>query len=227
MGATGQYFFYGGTTADHPIKKTMTPPNGPRLARVQDHAYVEKLQRLFSEEVGFLSRQATCARLKQRNVLIALENSEPAGFLLGAAAISTAQHIRPIYQAVIQFDAQRKHHGLQLVELLSIAATAAKQTIIQCFCRQDLDANAFWREAGFVKVALRDVNAHRGEPCILWRKPLVRMTAETLMFLPYNVRNQTGGGRSVRRHDYHALPLIEPFCTADITAELSRLQLAA
>lgn len=198
-----------------------------KVGRNRDASYVEKLQRAFTEEIGFISRQATSARLKQSNVLIALENGEPAGFLLGASAVSSALHIRPIYQAAIQFDAQRRRHGLHLLEILTAAALRDRQTVLQCFCRQELDANAFWREAGFIKIALRDVNASRGEPCILWRKPLCRMTAETLMHIPANVRNHGGAGRSVRRHDFRSLPLIEPFSAGDVHQELSRLQLVA
>lgn len=198
-----------------------------RLAVTRDACYIEHLQRRFTQEIGFVTRAATLERIKQGNVVIATENGDAAGFLLGATAISNGQHIRPIYQACIQFDAQRRHHGLALLDQLTAAATLHRQTIIQCWCRQELEANDFWNAAGFVKIAMRDVNACRGVPCILWRKPLVKMTAETLAWLPDNVRHHSGGGRSVRRHAYQQLPLIEQFNADQVNGQLQLLELAA
>lgn len=198
-----------------------------RVALMRDARYVRHLQKVFNEQLGFLSDGAVIERIRQGNVSLALENGEPAGYLLGATEISAAKHIRPVFQAAVQMDAQRRHHGLALLNDLTTAAISHKQTIIQCFCRQNLEANDFWRAAGFVPVALRDVNAARQQPCILWRKPLARMTAETLLWMPPNARNQTGGGRSVRAHDWSKLPLLSTYATADIAAALRELQLAA
>lgn len=201
--------------------------NSTLWGRVKHLSYVVSLQRRFTEQLGFVPRAAVIQRLKSHQVLIALENGEPAGFLLGATAVSNALHIRPIYQAAVQMDAQRRRHGLELLDQLSTAALSHGQSMLQCFCRQELEANDFWRAAGFVKIALRDVNASRGEPCLLWRKPLVKMSAATLLEIPANVRNHAGGGRSVRAHDYRRLPMLELFDQAAVAGELRRLELAA
>jgi N-acetylglutamate synthase-like GNAT family acetyltransferase len=196
-------------------------------ARMKDFSYVEALARKFEFAVGFLPREAIRERLARDEVLLARENDEPAGYLLGARCLGNAKHVRPIFQACVQMDAQRRHHGLALLDQLTKEARLAGQAMIQCFCRQNLEANEFWRAAGFVPVALRDVGAVRGHPCILWRKPLVIMTPETLSFVPPNPNHQTGGGRSVRRFDFEKLPCISPYSQQDLKLELEKIGLAA
>jgi len=196
-------------------------------AKIRDVKFMVTLSKKFDWAVGFLPHQAMITRVDQGAVFIAKENAQHAGYLLSAPRLENAKHIRPIFQACVDMDAQRRHHGLALLNEITREARAANQSMLQCFCRQNLEANHFWRAAGFVPIALRDVNAVRGHPCILWRKPLVVMTATTLAHLPPNPRNQTGGGRSVRRHDWSKLPTVIPYSNLDLERELERIGLAA
>lgn len=201
--------------------------NQCRLAAGADARFVLALQRKFSNELGFIPGEALRHRIKLRQVSIALENGEPAGFILAAQELSQAKHIRPIFQAAICYDAQRRHHGLSLVGRLSQEARENGQSIIQCFCRQDIDANAFWRSAGFVQVALRDVNAVRGTPCVLWRKPLNIMTPAELSLIPHNHGSRGAAGRAVHRFAWHSLPKLDLYSPADIERQLRQLELCA
>jgi N-acetylglutamate synthase-like GNAT family acetyltransferase len=198
-----------------------------RLARSRDLKYILSLARKFSNAVGFLPAAAIEKRIELDQVAIALENSEPCGYLLHADKLAGAGHILPIYQAAVQMDAQRRGRGLELIDQLAAGALSKRQSMLQCWCRQTLDANEFWKAAGFVAVALRDVNAARQSPCILWRKPLVQMTAATLIETTPNTRNHSGGGRSVHKHAWDQLPCITPYATADIETAVARLNNAA
>lgn len=198
-----------------------------RLAKPKDFTYVKDLAKRFTDAVGFLPAEAVRTRIDRAQVRIALENGDPCGYVLEGTQLQHAKHIRPIFQAAVQMDAQRRHHGLKLIEEICSTAAASHQTIVQCYCRQTLDANSFWKAAGFVAVALRHVNATRGAPCILWRRPLHIMTASTLLEIPANPRNHAAGGRSVHRYAWDKLPLIETYSTADIEQELRRLNRAA
>lgn len=205
----------------------MRPKNTTRQARTSDRKYIRALAKKFSEQLGFLPDEAIRNRIDQGCVQICIENGEPAGYLLHAPELASAPHILPIFQAAVQLDAQRRQHGFALVEELQLLAHEQAQTIIQCKCRQELEANAFWEAMGFIAVAIEDTAAVRGQPKIIWRKPIVRMTAATLLEMPDNPRNQTGGGRSVGRHDYARLPMLTIMSPAEIIERLKALDPAA
>lgn len=145
-----------------------------RIATAADLTFVLHLQRKFSNQVGFLPTPAVEQYLAKTAITIATENGEPAGYLLGNHALSWQPLLRPITQAAVCFDAQRRRHGLQLIHTVEADAIAAGQLGLQANCREDLDANAFWRAAGFVAICRLKPDNARGRPVIVWRKPLTR-----------------------------------------------------
>jgi len=124
-------------------------------------------------------------------------------------------------------DAQRRKHGLNLLAELERTARADGIAMLQCWCRQSLDANEFWKAAGFVKVALRDVGAKRQSPCILWRRPLLILPTSTIVELPTNTRNQAGRGETVARFNWARLPMLQPFSPAEVISQVKRIGMLA
>lgn len=105
-------------------------------------------------------------------MLIARENDVPAGYILGRNALRWQPQMRPIYQAAVQMDAQRRAHGIALVEQICNEAKAAGQQAVQACCREGLEANDFWKSIGFRPICyLNPMNA-RKRSVICWRKPL-------------------------------------------------------
>ncbi len=111
-----------------------------------DLAYVVDLQKRNSEAIGFLSRVALQEKIERKQVHLALENDAPAGFLHHG---SLARPEVRIFQAAIQYDARRRHHGMMLVQDLIDRATKAGAQGISLRCLDYLDANDFWTVAGF------------------------------------------------------------------------------
>lgn len=70
-------------------------------------------------------------------------------------------------------DAQRRHHGLALLQLLEREARAVGQIGIQANCAVGLEANEFWDAAGFKPICILTPRNARGREIICWRKPLV------------------------------------------------------
>jgi N-acetylglutamate synthase-like GNAT family acetyltransferase len=159
-------------------------PNHLRPATAADYSFVVDLQNKFAWALGFLPHVALRAYVDMGGVTIATDNDQHAGYLLGRQRLRCAPHVRPIYQAAVCMDAQRRHLGLELVERTAAAAAAAGQTIVQCWCRTDLDANQFWAAAGFTSIAIRRPDTWRGLPLILWRRPLTAAAATQLLHLP-------------------------------------------
>jgi hypothetical protein len=144
-----------------------------RIATPADHSFVRNLQRMHSAAIGFIPDAATQVYLERERVLLALENGEPAGMILTNAKLSWCIAMRPIFQAAIQFDAQRRHHGLALVAQAEADALAAGQVAVQACCREGLEANEFWRIAGYSEICRLDPRSARDRSVICWRKPLV------------------------------------------------------
>lgn len=175
-----------GTSLIQRIAAGSTPAEPPplRIASPADTSFVLDLQKRWTNALGFLPTAAIDWYISNGRVLLSDDNGDNAGYLLGRSSLRCQPHVQPITQAAVAFDAQRRSHGLRLVEGLATAAAAAGRQILQCWCRVDLDANAFWRAAGFVPIGIRRPHNVRGQPLILWRRPIATITAETLVTLP-------------------------------------------
>jgi len=137
-----------------------------------DVAYELALAKRFTDQVGFLTRDAVEHYAANGGVLRARENQEPAGFLVFTRTKGDQPRVAQIYQAAIQLDAQRRHHGLALVERAVSEARAAGAHVLQCWCATDLDANSFWQAAGFSHVAARPGGRRRQRRHFLWQRAL-------------------------------------------------------
>lgn len=138
-----------------------------RPASARDLPYIENLSNKLSYELGFIPRIALENRIEGRRgggVTMALENDDLAGFLHYGSMRST---VCRIFQAAIQYDAQRRHHGESLVRGFEAQATENGIRLISLHCLHDLDANEFWRLMGY-----RRVGVERGSkgPLIHWVK---------------------------------------------------------
>jgi len=164
----------------------MIEPRAPiALATLDDAKFVDHLARKNSEAVGFLPHIARDWYLENGHVRMVFENGAPAGYLLGREKLRWCPAIRPIYQAAISFDAQRRHLGLALVEHVTNEARAAKQMAVQCHCAATLPANEFWLAAGFKKIGTLTPGNARAREIICWRKILVnRFPVELAMMAP-------------------------------------------
>jgi N-acetylglutamate synthase-like GNAT family acetyltransferase len=121
-------------------------PGDIRRATPADLAYVVALQKRNHEALGFIPRAALAEKIDRGQILLASENGDPAGFLHhGSLAVPEVR----IFQAAIQYDARRRHHGLALVDTMVRRATDAGANGLSLRCLDFLDANDFWTAAGF------------------------------------------------------------------------------
>ena len=111
-----------------------------------DLAYVVALQKQNHAALGFIPRVALAEKIALGRIWLARENGEPAGYLHhGSLAMPEVR----IFQAAIQYDARRRHHGLALVDSLIGRARASGARAVSLRCLDFLDANDFWSAAGF------------------------------------------------------------------------------
>jgi GNAT superfamily N-acetyltransferase len=170
------------------------PSRSVTLATTAQLSFLLDLQKKFSNQLGFLPRQAIQEYVDTRRVLIARENGEPAGYLLAPRRLASLPHVVPLVQTAIAFDAQRRGLGLLLVDVVTAWAISDGRSMLQAWCRADLTANDFWRSAGFFPVAQRRTPNARRQPLILWRRPLTAILPTAMLALPTRAGH---AGRSV------------------------------
>jgi N-acetylglutamate synthase-like GNAT family acetyltransferase len=132
------------------MRHALPPPalagEGIVRAAPADLPYVVHLQKRYADALGFLPRAALAEKIELGQVWLSLENGEPAGFLHhGSLAVPEVR----IFQAAVQYDARRRHLGLALVQSLADRAAATGARGISLRCLSFLEANDFWRAAGF------------------------------------------------------------------------------
>lgn len=145
-----------------------------RVATLADLSFVTSLARKHTEAVGFLPRPAVEWYIANSRVIIATENADNAGYLLGRSHFRWQPLLRPITQAAICFDAQRRHLGLSLVSHVADQARSAGQIGVQCCCADGLDANLFWAAAGFQQICTLSRANARDRQIHVWRLPLAK-----------------------------------------------------
>jgi ribosomal protein S18 acetylase RimI-like enzyme len=165
-----------------------------RPATARDLAFVTSLAKRFTDAVGFIPRAGVLEHLDRGNVTIALENGDPAGYLLGDRS-REAPAVHRISQAAVAFDAQRRHHGLQLVDELvkRLLLTDRPPALLSLWCREELEANEFWRAAGFELIGRRDAGGRRGGRQILWSRELRPVTPADYLLKPIGRVRGPGG----------------------------------
>jgi hypothetical protein len=143
-----------------------------RIATPREKLFILDLARKFSNQLGFIPAVALDWYLDNALITEVMENDTPAGYLLGRPSLRWNRAIRPITQAAVCFDAQRRHLGLALIAHAQVQALAAGQIAIQANCREGIDANEFWLAAGFQLICKLDPNNARGKAVNCWRKLL-------------------------------------------------------
>jgi N-acetylglutamate synthase-like GNAT family acetyltransferase len=157
---------------------------GVSIATSRDLSFVADLQKRFSNQLGFLPRPALQWYLDNQRVMLARENGQAAGYVLGRASMRYNRRIAPITQTAVCLDLQRSKLGLSLVEAWTHRAAQGDIQIMQCWCRSDIVAIAFWEALGFQQIMERWPENARQESMILFRRPIVPVHRDVLRAPP-------------------------------------------
>jgi GNAT superfamily N-acetyltransferase len=153
-------------------------------ATLIDLKFVDSLQRKFGDSLGFLPTAALEANLTAGNVVKCNENGDAAGYLLVRPVLAWQPFMASIVQAAVCMDAQRRHHGLAQLLLIESEARARGQVALQANCAVGVEANEFWRAAGFKPIVHMTPDTKSKRHIICWRKPLTRSLPKWFTDLP-------------------------------------------
>jgi ribosomal protein S18 acetylase RimI-like enzyme len=173
----------------------MSIANNTRTARPQDLRFVLDLQRRFSNELGFVPAGGIERYIDWGCVQLATENDAPAGYVLARPPAARESHVAKIVQTAVSFDARRRQHGMQLIDQVCDISRDRGASIVQACVRWDLEANGFFRAAGFTAVMVREAPTARGEKHVIWRRPLTAVLPNVMQTVARPYRSQGPGGR--------------------------------
>lgn len=154
------------------------------LATLADLTFIDSLQKKFGKALGFLPTAALEQSIEKGNVIRRNENDDAAGYLLTRPVLSWQPKMCSIVQAAVCMDAQRRHHGLAMLLLIESQARDRGQIALQACCAVGVEANDFWKIAGFKPVVHMTPKTKSGRHVICWRKPLTRDLPDWFMDLP-------------------------------------------
>lgn len=126
--------------------------------------YCDWLAKKNSEALSFIPRPKLEDYLVRSQILTEFENDELCGFLVFGNGFP---YLR-VYQACIQHDSRLRQHGLNLVKKLTDEAIKRKVFEIRLRCAQDLEANDFWKSAGFQLIGSVKGGNRRGRIINQW-----------------------------------------------------------
>jgi hypothetical protein len=105
--------------------------------------FVEALSRKHYEEIGFLPKPRLEQYHQTGQLWMQAENDEPCGFLVWG----NGWPVLRVYQVCIQYDAQRRLHGAELVGRLIRKAEAEGYERISAWVADDIPAEYNWLPA--------------------------------------------------------------------------------
>lgn len=147
----------------------------------EDLKFLDHLQKKYSHQLGFLPRQALEWNIANGRVSLALENGEPAAYLLGKGCYLRDPHFGIIYQAAVSYDSRRRLVGTALVQHF-MDHMQPEVRLIGLWCAQDIEANEFWNACGFEAIAARHGSRRKGRVHIFWVGRTQRGRGEKLRY---------------------------------------------
>lgn len=137
-----------------------TPSPNPTLPHETLIRYYDDLQRKLAEYVGYLHLPVLEKYQRRGQIIPAFENDELCGYVLfnDTPAKKLRQDMPTcarIYQAAIQYDAQRIKHGTALVNHVIHRARRSGFYLLDCFVTDTIPANDFWTALGFHLIGTR------------------------------------------------------------------------
>tara|TARA_Y100000589_G_scaffold154503_1_gene147090 strand:- start:500 stop:931 length:432 start_codon:yes stop_codon:yes gene_type:complete len=127
--------------------------------------YAEHLHRQNTESLGFIPRSRLEQYESEGRIILCHENNDPCGFLI----YGSNWPLLNIYQACIDYDVRRKHHGENIVKEVEKYA-ADNHSGIYLRCRENLEANQFWEALDYKIEKVVPGGSKRSKNINIWVK---------------------------------------------------------
>jgi hypothetical protein len=177
-----------------------------RLATADDLPFVDSLQKMHGDRVGFLRMKALEGKLRAEQILIACQvppvpslaeggtagggtGGTPVGYVIAQDRYLKREDCGIVYQMNVMPGRQRGFVGATLLKAVFDRAAYGCR-LFCCWCAQDIEANRFWEAMGFVPLAYRAGSEKKRRVHIFWQKRIRHGDCETPWWFP----SQTNAG---------------------------------
>lgn len=142
-------------------------------------AYYRHLTDPLSRHVGHLPHQAVESYADMGRLRYGSVNGEPVGLIL-AHQLRSHPEVTAVMQAAVQTSDRLRTFALQMVRHIEQDALARGSRVVRCWVREGIEANDFWRAAGYTVVGRRPPGARRREVLCYARHLTLDMSADPL-----------------------------------------------
>ncbi len=141
---------------------------------MRDLNFIVSLATPHAIALGFIPRRAVQEKLLRGQFLVARIDGQRVGFLYHGSMNSprSGPHEVKIFQVAVCPEARGRGVASRLVRHVAALAWEAGAETLTLRCRASLEANGFWRCAGFRLIGREPGGASRGEAINIWRRRL-------------------------------------------------------
>jgi hypothetical protein len=182
------------TAATLPVVPTPRCPSSVRVATMTDLPFIDRLQKMHREMVGWMPAQQLEGKIGMGQVIIAESAGVAVGYCIGQDQYFKRDDVGIIYQMNVVPASQRGLIGATLVKAMFDRAAYGCR-LFCCWCAQDIAANRFWESLGFIPLAFRAGSRQKGRVHIFWQRRIRAGDRAT----PYWFPSQTTSG-SIREN---------------------------
>src|SRR5688500_2089830 len=166
-----------------------------------DIPFIDGLQKIHSDRVGFMATSWIEAKIAKAEVIVAEDSSgEPVGYCMGVDKYCGREDCGIIHQLNVAPGKQRGFVGATLLKA-QFERSAYGCRLYCCWCAQDIEANRFWESMGFVALAYRAGSDRKRRVHIFWQKRIREGDNETAWWFPAKT------DKGVMRADRIVLPI--------------------
>jgi hypothetical protein len=159
-----------------------------RPGTMDDIAFIDRLQKKQSKEVGFFPTMAIEGKIRLGHVLVAeatetadrsqetgemrsasSPDSSPVGYLIGNDQYFKRDDVGCIFQINVAAEYRRSLVAASLLKA-QFERSSYGCRLYCCWCAQDIAANRFWESMGFVPLAFRTGSHAKDRVHIFWQK---------------------------------------------------------
>ena len=176
-----------------PALPALPVPGAPvavRPGELRDVAFMDRLQKLHGDAVGWMPITQFEGKIEAGHVLVAQDLTGRAiGYCIGSDRYFKRDDVGIIYQMNVEPGRQRGLVGATLLRA-QFERSAYGCRLYCCWCAQDLPANRFWESMGFVPLAVRAGSDKKRRTHIFWQKRITSGDDVTPWWFP----SKTDGG---------------------------------
>lgn len=148
---------------------TISPDRSVHIATTSDLPYVDHLQKLWRDDIGWIPMSRLRLYVDRTQLLIAKHRGQHAGYLDWCC---NRKGLLTILQLAIDQELWRSGLGSMIMHHLQHAAQNAHCSALRLYSHEHLDAQYLWQNLGFTRTAILAPKNQRNRLIHEWTKPL-------------------------------------------------------